>query len=196
MESSFQLTDVERSFLDHFAYETTQHRPGLGYRWCREHDVEPHELAPLGQIAGYEYVTEEPKCSWSPPWQTASELRERARTALDFLRSTGHWAVTHTQGRAQPLTRHEREFYDLWWGEVSMHYLGRAHYLAARRGITYDHFSSMWLSYAAAWNSFGYSWCYHIPPLPLDLDLPCPWDSAEAMASRINQLTSVSAASS
>ncbi len=46
-------------------------------------------------------------------------------------------------------------------------------------------------NYAAAWDALG-PWCYHIPPLPLDLDLRCPWDSAEALAIRVEELNGVS----
>ncbi len=61
MNDSFELTEEEKLFLDHLAYETVQDRPSLVYRWCRDHGVEPHEMAPLGEIRGYKYTLEPPK---------------------------------------------------------------------------------------------------------------------------------------
>ena len=188
MDVTFDLAEEEKRFLDHLAYETVQHRPSLVYRWCRDHGVEPHELGPLGEIRGYEYTLEPPKGSWSAPWQSASQFRERAKAAADFLRSAGKWDANRRAGTALPMNRHEREFYDLYVGEICNHYSGRACYLLQRHGITYEHLAAMWSPYAAAWVAIGFEWCYHIPPLPLDLDLACPWDSAEAMVIRIGEL--------
>ena len=188
MNDLFGFTEEEKFFLDHLAYETIQHRPSLVYRWCQDHAVEPHELAPLGHIRSYEYTIEPPKGSWSDPWPSASQFRKRAKAAADFLRGTGEWPIPDPPLAALPMSRHEREFYDLYVGELYITYYGRAHDLLARHGIRYEHLAALWSPYMAAWIAIGYSWCYHIPPLPLDQELPCPWESAEAAVIRISEL--------
>ena len=192
MNDPFELTEEEKFFLDHLAYETLQHHPGWVYRWCRDHDVEPYEIAPLGDLRDYEYTLEPPKGSRSAPWKSAAQFRERAKVAADFLRATGKWEILRSPNTALPMNRHEREFYGLWLGEECSCFIARASYLLAKRGLNYDHMMQLWHSYQAAWDAIGYHWCYHIPPLPLDLDLPCPWDSAEAFAIRVKELTGVS----
>jgi hypothetical protein len=138
----FKLTEEENLFLDHLAYETIQHRPRFVYRWCRDHEVEPHEMAPLGEIRGYEYTLEPPKGSFPTPWKSASQFRERARIAMDFLLATGKRTIPSPSKETRPMDPSEREFYGLWLGEMSISYIGRASYLLARRGITYDHLMS------------------------------------------------------
>lgn len=188
MNDLFEVTEEEKLFLDHLAYETVQHRPSFVYRWCRDHEVEPHEMAPLGEIRGYEYTLEPPKGLCPTPWKSASQFRERSRAAMDFLLATRKRTIPSPSKEIRPMTRSEREFYGLWMGEMSILYIGRASYLLARRGITYNDLLSMWRPYHTAWDAIGYDWCYHVPPLPLDLDLPCPWDSIEALASRVKEL--------
>ncbi len=192
MNYPFDLSEEEKLFLDHLAYETIQHRPNCVYRWCREHGIEPYELAPLGAIHAYEYTVEPPKGLCPKPWASRSQFRERAEAAADFLRATGKWAISLTPMDPQPMTRPEREFYDLWLGELFVTYVGRASYLLAKRGIYYNHMTLLWGSYQAAWDAIGHAWCHHVPPLPLDLDLPCPWDSVEGLASRARELVGLS----
>jgi hypothetical protein len=49
MDNALDLTQSEELFLDHLAYETIEHRQCFAYRWCRQHNVEPYALTPLGQ---------------------------------------------------------------------------------------------------------------------------------------------------
>jgi hypothetical protein len=92
MDTIFELTQSEQFFLDHLAYGTLQHRQCFAYGWCRKYDYEPYELAPLGHLRGYDYTLEPPKGSWSDPWHSVSQFRERA-TAADFLRTTGQQTI-------------------------------------------------------------------------------------------------------
>lgn len=188
MNDRFELTEQEKLFLDHLAYETVQHRPSFVYRWCRDHEVEPHEMAPLGDIRSYEHTVKPPKHPCPRPWGSISQFRQRAKAAADFLRATGKWSIPLNPSNSQPLNRPEREFYGLWVGELFITYYGRATQLLANRGIQYNHMLLLWSSYHAAWDALGYAWCYHIPPLPLDPDLPCPWDSVEGLAIRAREL--------
>ena len=73
-----------------------------------------------------------------------------------------------------------------------MGYDGRAKFLAYKHDLPYDYFRAMWTPYRVAWDALGVEWCYHVPPMPVDLDFACPWVSADAMASRIYELTGVS----
>jgi hypothetical protein len=89
------------------------------------------------------------------------------------------------------LTEHERRFMDLYLREGFTHdYEGRAHRDSWARGITYDHYVRLYPFYEEAWRTLG-EWPDHLPPLPDDPDLPCPWDSREQLEARIAGLESL-----
>jgi hypothetical protein len=86
------------------------------------------------------------------------------------------------------LTDHERRFMDLYLREGFLHdYDGRAHRASRAKGIVYDHYVRLYPFYQEAWRLLG-EWPDHLPPVPDDPDLPCPWDSPEQLEARIAEL--------
>ena len=86
------------------------------------------------------------------------------------------------------LTPHERQFMDLWLREEYTHdYEGHAQRASRDRGITYDQFVELYPFYQDAWKLIG-QWPDHLPPLPEDPNLPCPWDSKEELEARLLEL--------
>jgi hypothetical protein len=92
------------------------------------------------------------------------------------------------------LTLHERKFMDLWLREEYTHdYQGHAQTASRDRGITYDHYVKHYVKlypfYQEAWKLIG-QWPDHLPPLPDDPNLPCPWESQEKLEARLQELKS------
>ena len=86
------------------------------------------------------------------------------------------------------LTQHERQFLDLYYREGFLLENGHAHQEAQKKGITYDHCAALWHSYKETRAADGSGpWDGPYPPLPNDLNLPCPWASKEALEARIKE---------
>jgi hypothetical protein len=82
---------------------------------------------------------------------------------------------------------------DLWLREGYTHdYEGHAQTTSRERGITYDHYVELYPFYPEAWKPIGQR-PDHIPPLPEDPQLPCPWESREKLEARLQELDSYSA---
>jgi hypothetical protein len=87
------------------------------------------------------------------------------------------------------LTKSERLFLDLYYRESFLREDGHAHQEAAKRGITYDHCTALWLHYKEARAKDGSGpWAGPYPEIPENPNLPCPWLTKEAMESRIEEL--------
>jgi hypothetical protein len=86
------------------------------------------------------------------------------------------------------LTTEEREFYDVWFNEDCSHLLGYATTVSRERGITYDHYSRMWPFYHETWQAIGLNWPDGFPPIPNNLEPPCPWPTKEDMEARLDEL--------
>jgi len=86
------------------------------------------------------------------------------------------------------LTVAERQFMDLYVREGFTHdYNGHANSISKAIGITYDHFATLWKYYKVAWETVG-EWPDHLPPLPPDPNMPCPWETVTALETRIKEL--------
>jgi hypothetical protein len=89
------------------------------------------------------------------------------------------------------LTEHERRFMDLYLREgFTQDYEGHAHRASREKGIVYDHYVRLYPFYEEAWRCLG-EWPDHLPPLPDDVSLPCPWDSKDHLEARIAELESL-----
>jgi hypothetical protein len=89
------------------------------------------------------------------------------------------------------LSEHERQFMDLFLREGFMHdYEGHAHQASWAKGIVYDHYVKLYPFYEEAWRVLG-EWPDHLPPIPDDPGLSCPWDSKEQVEARIAELESL-----
>lgn len=89
------------------------------------------------------------------------------------------------------LTKHERQFMDLFLREgFTQDDDGHAHRSSRARGIVYDDFVRLYPFYEETWRVLG-KWPDHLPPLPEDPDLPCPWPSKERLEARIAELEAV-----
>jgi hypothetical protein len=88
------------------------------------------------------------------------------------------------------LTEHERQFMDLFLREGFTHdYDGHAHQASWAKNIVYDDYVRLYPFYQEEWKLRG-GWPDHLPPLPDDPHLPCPWDSREQLEARIAGLES------
>jgi hypothetical protein len=86
------------------------------------------------------------------------------------------------------LSQAERQFMDLYLREGFTHdYEGHAHRASRERGISYDHFVELYPYYQEAWKFVG-EWADHLPPVPEDSRLPCPWDSKDQLETRLREL--------
>jgi hypothetical protein len=86
------------------------------------------------------------------------------------------------------LSQAERQFMDLYLREGFTHdYEGHAHRVASERGITYDHFVELYPFYQEAWKLIG-QWPDHLPPLPDDPMIGCPWESKDQLEARVREL--------
>jgi hypothetical protein len=89
------------------------------------------------------------------------------------------------------LTESERRFMDRYLREGFLHdYEGPAHQASWAKGIVYDDYVRLYPFYQEAWRLLG-DWPDHLPPLPDDANMACPWGSREQLQARIAELESL-----